>query len=301
MIKYRFILFLMTGTLFCWAQQGMQNDTLPVLEAPRAEQSDLLDELESDGPLSGGPSLFKQFLNVMGLRSSSAKQGSSAYKKEDYDLALQKFMEAQIDNPESQALTMNIGNAQYKKKKYDEAIEAYKKALVGEDTKISASAYYNLGNAHFRKGEFKIQQGDQQGIQDYRAAMANYKKSLEMYPDNQDAKQNIEVVQVRIKELLQKQEQQQQQQCQNENKEPPPKPSEKAKEVLARAMQLVKQRKYTEAKQLLEAIIQEDETAISFQSHVQRIDDVMNILDGKPLQAPMPQDPRTQQQGLGVI
>ena len=124
------------------------------------------------------------------------------------------------------------------------------------------------------------------------------KKSLEINPDNKNAKQNIEVVQIRIKELLERQKQQQQQ---NGNQQPPPEPSERAKEVLARAMQLVKQRRYKEARQLLETLIQEDPTAASFQSHVQRIDDILSILAGNPPAPPAVQDPRNQQQGLGVI
>jgi tetratricopeptide (TPR) repeat protein len=269
----------------------------PQLQEP---QEDILDQLDPEDA-GKGISFWKKLLRFLHLSPSVIGEGEKAYEEEDYDLALQKFMEARLDHPESQELALNIGNAQYRKKKFDKAIEAYKESLVGDNTQMAASAYYNLGNAYFRKGEFAIQKGDQQGIQHYRSAMANYKKSLEIDPDNQDAKRNIEVVQARIKELLERQDQQQQQGGQQQQQQPPPEPSEKAKEVLARAMQLVRQRRYQEAKQLLESIIQEDPTAISFQSHVQRIDDILNIMAGKPPAPPVKQDPRSQQQGLGVI
>jgi len=280
--------------------QSPDSASEPVAPLPVLEANDILDELEPDGPSSNGPGFFTNFLEFLGLTAPPAKQGEQAYSKQDYDKALQKFREAQIDDPESQELFHNIGNAQFKKKKYDEAIATYEKALTGNNTLTVASAYYNTGNAYFRKGEFAIQGGDKNGIQHYRTAMANYKKSLEIQPDNLNAKQNIEVVQARIKELLKREEQDQQQGGEGES-QPQPKPSEKAKEVLARAMQLVKQRKYQEAQSLLENIIQEDATAISFQSHVKRIEDVVNILEGKPVAPPATQDPRSQQQGVGVI
>jgi len=292
------LLILLSFPVLCPCQ-AIQDDSAGAYDAPLT-QKDILDELDSEAEQSRSGSLLKKVLSFLGLGPSTVKEGEKAYEKKAYDLALQKFMEAKVDDPESRELAFNIGNSQYKKKKYDQAIEAYKQSLSGDDPDLTASAYYNTGNAWFRKGEFAIQNGDQQGIQHYRSAMANYKKALEIDPDNMDAKRNIEVVQARIKELLERQEQQQQQ-GQNQNQQPPPEPSAKAKEVLARALQLVRQRKYEEAKRLLEAIIQEDPTAVSFQSYVQRIDDILNILEGKPPEQPVPQDPRSRQQGLGVI
>ncbi len=242
---------------------------------------------------------FRGTLQALHLSPSPLKEAQKAYANGDYDLAVQKFSEAELDHPNSQALAYNTGNALFKKKQYDLAIPAFKKALNGTDTKVAAAAYYNLGNAHFRKGEFAIQSGKQEGLQDYREAMANYKKSLEIIPQNIDAKRNVEVVQARIKELLDRQKQDQKDQ--QKNNQPPPEPSEKAKAVLARAMQLVEQRKYAEAKNILEQIIQEDPTAASYKSHVQRIDDVEKILRGEIPTAPKSQDPRAQQNGVGVI
>jgi tetratricopeptide (TPR) repeat protein len=257
---------------------------------------DLLSRYEK--PTGGKPRWLSKLLGLLGAGGAPAKQGAKAYAEGDYDKALQKFSEAQLDNPESQALAFDMGNAQYRKKKYDDAIAAYKKALRGEDAGLAASSYYNLGNAHFRKGEFAIQNGKQEGIEDYREAMANYKKSLEIRPDNKDAKRNIEVVQARIKELLEKQKQDQKQQG---NPQKPPEPSEEAKKVLARALQLVQERRYAEAKTLLEDLIQKDKTAITYQSFVQRIDDVLKILRGETPTPPQTQDPRASQPGVGVI
>lgn len=249
---------------------------------------------------AGKPRWLSRLKGLLGAGGSSSAQAAKAYGKGDYDQALQKYAEARLDHPESQALAYDIGNAQFRKKRYDEAIASFQQALKGSDAGLAAKAHYNLGNAHFRKGEFAIQGGKQEGIEDYREAMAHYKKSLEIEPSNRDAKRNIEVVQARIKELLDRKEQEQDQNQQG-NPQKPPEPSEEAKQVLARALQLSGQRRYAEAKSLLEDIIQRDRTAISFQSYVQRLDDVLKILRGEAPSPPKAQDPRASQSGVGVI
>jgi tetratricopeptide (TPR) repeat protein len=246
----------------------------------------------------GKPAWWSKLKGLFGAGGTPPKQAAKAYEEGDYDGALQKYAEAQLDHPGSQALAYDMGNAQYRKKRYDDAIASYQKALQGSDASLAASAYYNLGNAHFRKGEFAIQSGKQEGIEDYREAMAHYKKSLEIRPDNRDAKRNIEVVQARIKELLERQKQDQKQQG---NPQKPPEPSEEAKRVLARAMQLTQERRYAEAKTLLEDLIQKDRTAAGFQPYVQRLDDVLKILRGETPTPPKSQDPRAAQPGVGVI
>ncbi len=247
---------------------------------------------------AGRPRWLSKLLGLVGAGGTPPRQAAQAYEKGDYDRALQKYAEARLDHPESPALAYDIGNAQYRKKRYDEAIASYQQALKGGDAGLAAKSHYNLGNAHFRKGESAIQAGKQEGIEDYREAMAHYKKSLEIEPSNRDAKRNIEVVQARIKELLDRKEQDQKRQG---DPQKPPEPSEAAKQVLARAMQLAEQRRYAEAKALLEDVIQKDRTAISFQSYVQRLDDVLKILRGEAPSPPQSQDPRASQPGVGVI
>ena len=243
-------------------------------------------------------SIFSKILRSFGLEGSPAKQGNRAYHKEDYDEALKKYAEAAQDQPASQILAYNTGNAELRKKQYPEAIASYGKALEGKDGALISKAHYNMGNAYFRKGEAALQSGQQEGISDYREALAHYKKSLEINPNNADAKRNVEVTQIRIKELLDKKEQQQKQQPNNQK---PPEPDEKAKEALARALQLAQQRRYNEAKTVLENILSEDATAASYKSYVQRLDDVIKILKGEKPTPPQQQDPRAQQGGTGVI
>ena len=94
---------------------------------------------------------------------------------------------------------------------------------------------------------------------------------------------------------------QQQQQKQQPNQQKPPEPDAKAKEALARALQLAQQRRYAEAQSLLQETISENPTAASYKSYVQRLDDVIKIQKGEKPTPPAQQDPRAQQGGTGVI
>lgn len=284
--------------LFCFALGRQtawpQADTSSQQTGP----ADLLTQYDSQG---NWQSTVKRWLSKLGLGSSAVRRGNDAYEKGNYDGALQNYAEGLLDAPESQLLHFNSGNAQFRKKKYEEAIRSFRKAVAGDDAGLSASAWYNLGNAYFRKGEFALQQGKQEGLSDYREALAAYKKSLEIRPDNKDAKRNIEVVQARIKELLEKQKQDQQNQPQNSPQKPPPEPSAEAKRALARALQLTAQHHYAEAKRVLEETMIKDPTAESFKGYVQKLDDVLKLLRGEIPSAPGSQDPRAQQPGMGVI
>jgi tetratricopeptide (TPR) repeat protein len=240
-----------------------------------AQSQDLLSQYDSQGGLKAK---WRSLLGKLGLGGTSVRQGNKAYGEGDFDLALQRYAEGLLDAPESQML-----------------------AILGDNASLSAKAWYNLGNAYFRKGEFALQQGKQEGLSDYREALAAYKKSLEIRPDSKAAKRNIEVVQARIKELMERQKQDQNQQQQQGPQKPPPEPSEEAKRILARAMQMTAQRRYAEAKALLEDLLIKDATAESYKSHVQRLDDVLKIMRGETPNAPAQQDPRAQQPGMGVI
>jgi tetratricopeptide (TPR) repeat protein len=279
-------------------QKPSESPNTATQKSQTSNSEDLLSQYDNQGGLR---QKWNHWLGKIGLGGTSVRKGNEAYQAGDYDGALQKYAEGLLDSPENQLLQYNAGNAHFRKRKFEDAIQSYRKALLGDNASISAKSWYNLGNAYFRKGEFALQQGKQEGLSDYREALAAYKKSLEIRPENKDAKRNIEVVQARIKELLERQKQDQQQQQQNGPQKPPPEPSAHAKQVLAKALQLTAQRQYAEAKALLEDLLVQDATAESYKSYVQRLDDVLKILRGETPSAPAAQDPRAQQPGMGVI
>ncbi len=145
--------------------------------------------------------------------SSLNKKGNKTYKEgeelllkgeknksaEAYERALKYYRDAEIEKPESPELSYNMANVMYQQEKYQDALEKYYKGLSTEKPKDQAAAYYNMGNALYRSGK-------------YPEAIQAYQKCLDITPDDEDAKYNIEFVRKKMKEMMDKEKQRQQQQ-----------------------------------------------------------------------------------------
>lgn len=71
------------------------------------------------------------------------------------------------------------GNQAFKDNKFEESIQFYNAILNKQ--KVSAAVYYNLGNAYFK-------------LNDVPNAILNYEKSLKIDPNDEDVKNNLELV-----------------------------------------------------------------------------------------------------------
>jgi Ca-activated chloride channel family protein len=133
--------------------------------------------------------------------------GNKLYTEEKYDESLNKYRDAQVQAPESPIIKFNIGDAQYKKKNFDEALKEFESSLTSDDVLMQAKTYYNMGNSLYRQGKLP-------------ESIQAYKKSLELKPDDEDAKYNLEFVRKQLKDQAQKQQQNpQQQQQQNQQQQ----------------------------------------------------------------------------------
>jgi tetratricopeptide (TPR) repeat protein len=145
------------------------------------------------------------------LSRTKVKKGIKAYEESQWDEALQHFQDAQLDDPENPVGHFNLGEAHYKRKNYEEALTSYEKSLNTQEIDLKQQIYYNLGNTYAQMNK-------------YQEAIQSYIKALEIDPDDQDAKFNLELVRARLKEMAQKQpmenqQQQQQQQGNQQNQE----------------------------------------------------------------------------------
>lgn len=205
--------------------------------------------------------------------------GNKLFAAGDYAGALEKYMKAREAEPAEPILFYNIGTCQYKLGNYDEAKKELESAVRMPDKKLAAKAAYNLANTHFRVGEKASEPSER--IAAWRESVAYLKKAIDLNEDFENAKKNVEIVQRKLKEEIDKQKENQDKNQDQENDQKQPPLSEKAKEALARALQLSKDGKYEDARALLENIIAEDETAGQLSSYVQRIDDVIEIKAGR--------------------
>lgn len=252
----------------------------------------------AQAPLSP-PSTASKILRALGLESPPGARGDKAYRKGNYEEALRQYGKAVEETvTPSPLLNRNIGNALYRQKRYPEAADYYERALkgAGRDSGFASKAHHNLGNTFYRKAEAADSSATQEAIADLREALAHYKKALQQDPAHRGAKQNLEMANARLQKLLARQEQKQPQNQQGK----PPEPSARAREALARALQLAQQKRYPEAAAVLDDILRADRTAASFGAHRKRLDDVMKILRGETPADPAPQDPRATPWSPGV-
>ncbi len=194
------------------------------------------------------------------------KKGNELYQEGKYEQALAAYQDALLDDPLNEIALFNQGNAYYKLKKYKEAIETYQKVVGSENLQLSAKAFYNIGNARFQQNKLK-------------ESIEAYKKSLELNPDDIDAKYNLELARAKLKELADKKQMPNQQQQQQQNKKI--EPSEFAKQLKKQAEKLVDQRRYKDAYRLMTDGLKKDKTVAAFNDFIQRIKDVVDIVSAK--------------------
>lgn len=132
-----------------------------------------------------------------------------AYQEGAYDQALERFVDRQVERPDDPALALNVGSAHYQMKNYAEAERAFASAALAGDQALRAKALYSLGNCAFRQGRLE-------------EAVERYKSTLEIHPDDEDAKYNLEFVRDEIRrrhEEAQKRQKEQQQNPQQQDQQ----------------------------------------------------------------------------------
>ena len=121
--------------------------------------------------------------------------GNGMFSKRNFEGALSKYQDAQIDDPENPVLHFNCGDALYKTEKYEEAAKEFEKASYSKDIELQAKSYYNIGNSLYKAEKLP-------------EAIQYYQKCLELNPKDNDAKYNLEFTRKKIKENIDKNKQQ---------------------------------------------------------------------------------------------
>jgi tetratricopeptide (TPR) repeat protein len=136
--------------------------------------------------------------------TDTVKAGNKLYKQQKYDEALQEYNEAKTIEPDSDIVHFNIGTAQYKKGQYEEAIGAFISSLATEDKSLEAQATYNIANSKYRLGEEKADSAPSEAVGLYRESLDYFKRAIELDEKNGDAKYNHELVEKKLRILLEK-------------------------------------------------------------------------------------------------
>ena len=117
------------------------------------------------------------------------KKAEESYDKEAYAEALEGFLDAQVERPEDIRLKYNVGSTQYRVRGFGEAEEAFWAAANAGDPELKQKAFYNIGNTAYRQGKLE-------------EAVAHYKQALDLDPEDEDARFNLEFVREEIKRRL---------------------------------------------------------------------------------------------------
>jgi tetratricopeptide (TPR) repeat protein len=116
----------------------------------------------------------------MRSRNGEVEQGNALLKSGNAEEALKHYDKAVAELPADAGAHFDRGAALYALQRFDEAGQEFLRATEGKDGALKAQAFYNLGNAFFKKEKFK-------------EAVEAYKRTLALDPRDERAKWNLEI------------------------------------------------------------------------------------------------------------
>jgi hypothetical protein len=137
------------------------------------------------------------------------KKGNQLYTDGKYVEAEESYIQAMNDKPDAAAAHFNIGNTFFAREDYTRAIEDFRSALVHAraDRDLEIRARYNLATARVKESERSIgdvtdQEKLKTGVEFLQQAISDYRDVLEIDPDHEDARHNLAIAHLRIKNLF---------------------------------------------------------------------------------------------------
>lgn len=160
--------------------------------------------------------------------ANAVAEGKRLLEAGKFDDALDYFKKAEVDLPDSPEIAYDRGIAFYRKAEFDKAKDAFMNALRTRDPQLESKAKFNLGNCAYSTALQKLT--DLSGaIDELRKAITYWRDSLDLNPEDAEARQNIETAQLLMKDLLdkekKKQEEEQKKQQEEQKKNPESQPT----------------------------------------------------------------------------
>ena len=145
----------------------------------------------------------------------AVQQGNAFYQNGKYAEAAEQYGSASQMLPGAAEIHFNQGNAAYKQQDYGKAREHYTQALQTTDRTLEGKVKYNLGNVEYQQALQNLQQ-PQAAMPHLRSAITYYRDSLDVDPQQQEARYNLELSHLLLHKLQQEQQQQNPQQPQGQ-------------------------------------------------------------------------------------
>ena len=164
----------------------------------------------------------------------AVRQGNVLYDAGNFDAAAQQYDAAAQALPDTAAVHFNLGNALFKQQRFDAAVEHYARALTTVapgPAGLEGRLKYNLGNIAYQRALQALSDA-QEALPHLRSAMIYYRDSLEVNPQQQDTRYNLELAHTLLRQL-----QQQQPQSAEASRSEPSQPSDDSQQSSAPADQ----------------------------------------------------------------
>lgn len=124
----------------------------------------------------GAPVVLAVFLLLPSeARASDGTQGSSLYRKSQFQDALSAFERQSLKEKEAGRAIFNAGNCDYQLGNFEDAEAAYLKAAQSPDRKVRERSLYNLGNSRLERKQYP------QAIDAYREVLNSAKPGSDLY------------------------------------------------------------------------------------------------------------------------
>ncbi len=143
--------------------------------------------------------------SILEKRDAEIEAGNAALKAGKAEDALAHYDRAVKKLPADAGAHYDRGAALYALSRFDEAGQEFLRATEAKEPGLKESAFYNLGNALFKKEKYK-------------EAVAAYTRALGLRPDDKPAKWNLEIALKKQKEEEDKKKDQQDQNKKDQNK-----------------------------------------------------------------------------------
>jgi Ca-activated chloride channel homolog len=143
--------------------------------------------------------------------ASKNKEGNRLFAQAKYEEAEKVYLDAEVNSPGKPEILYNLGNSLIKQKKHNQGIQALRQSIAKGDKGTKESSWYNTGNAFFSMGNYKD-------------SAEAFIQALKLDPGDKDAKHNLELALLKLKQQEQKQSNANQKQ-QNSGNSAPDQPS----------------------------------------------------------------------------
>lgn len=203
--------------------------------------------------------LFPASWSQVSRLNTAIEIAEKSYSEADYEKSVTDHLSL-IENFQftSSNLDFDLGLSYQYAEKLEEAAANYDKASVALNPKLASMAYNQGGVLLGNK-------------QENEAALSKFKSALIKDPDNETARYNYEL-------LARWLERDQERKDQEEN---PPEPSDFAKRSKAEADRLVEQFKFSQALQVMNDALAQDETVAAYKEFITSLTDIKDINEKK--------------------